>query len=146
MVLGFRCRARGTLLARIVQPFAAALFIAAVMAGAISPWYERLAAWLRGRRQIAAGLTTTAILLVVVLPLASISVVLAKEVSDGATYVRTTLRSEGVQGLINDLPRPLRALAEKVDFYLVDLRGAKLDPELREQARATGAILEDVLE
>src|SRR6185503_14219843 len=97
------------LLVLIVKPFAAALFIAAVIAGAISPWYERLAARLRGRRQIAAGLTTTAILLVVVLPLASISVVLAKEISDGATYVRTTLRSEGVQGLTNDLPRPLRA-------------------------------------
>lgn len=38
------------------------------------------------------------------------------------------------------------ALAEKVDFYLVDLRGAKLDPALRERARATGAILEDVVE
>jgi hypothetical protein len=37
------------LLTRIVQPFAAALFIAAVIAGAISPWYERLAA--RSRRR-----------------------------------------------------------------------------------------------
>ena len=101
------------LLALIVEPFAAALFLAAVLAGALSPWYERLAARLRGRRQIAAGLTTTAMLLVVVLPLASISMVLAKEVTDGAAYVRNTLRSEGVQGIVNDLPRPLRALAQK---------------------------------
>ncbi len=33
--------------------------------------------------------------------------------------------------------------AEGVDFYLVDLRDAKLDPPLREQAMASGAILED---
>ena len=30
-----------------------------------------------------------------------------------------------------------------VDFYLVDLRDAKLDPSLRDRARQTGAILED---
>jgi len=101
------------LLALIVRPFAAALFVAAVIAGALSPWFERLSSRLRGRRQVAAGLTTVAILLVVVLPLASISIVLAKDVGDGAAYVRNTLRSEGVQGIVNDLPRPLRALAEK---------------------------------
>jgi uncharacterized protein YjbI with pentapeptide repeats len=33
--------------------------------------------------------------------------------------------------------------AEGVDFYLVDLRGAKMDRALFEQARNTGAILED---
>lgn len=30
-----------------------------------------------------------------------------------------------------------------VDFYLVDLRGARLDPEAVKQARQTGAILDD---
>jgi len=128
------------LLTRIVQPFAAALFIAAVIAGAISPWYERLAARLRGRRQIAAGLTTTAILLVVVLPLASISVVLAKEISDGATYVRTTLRSEGVQGLTNDLPRPLRALAEKVVAQLPQGQDDLQDVAQQQGGRAAAAV------
>jgi hypothetical protein len=36
--------------------------------------------------------------------------------------------------------------AEGVDFYLVDLRDAKLDPPLREHAAATGAIFDDLLE
>src|SRR2546423_1698525 len=101
------------LLALIVKPFASALFVAAVMAGALYPWCDGLAARLRGRRQVAAGLVTVAVLLVVVLPLAAISVGLAKEVGDGVAYVQRTLRSEGVQGLIDDLPRPLRALGEK---------------------------------
>jgi len=128
------------LLALIVQPFAAALFIAAVIAGAISPWYERLAARLRDRRQVAAGLTTAAILLVVVLPLASISVVLANEISAGATYVRTTLRSEGVQGLVNDLPRPLRALAEKVVAQLPQGQGDLQDVAQQQGGRAAAAV------
>ena len=102
------------LLALIVRPFAGALFVAAVMAGALGPWYEKVVARLRGRRQIGAGLTTAAVLLVVVLPLASISVTLANEVADGVTYVRSTLRSEGVQGLLNDLPAPLRTAAERI--------------------------------
>ena len=128
------------LLALIVKPFAAALFIAAVIAGAISPWYERLAARLRGRRQVAAGLTTAGILLIVVLPLASISVVLANEVAAGANYVRTTLRSEGVQGLINDLPRPLRALAEKVVSQLPQGQGDLQDVAQQQGGRAAAAV------
>jgi uncharacterized protein YjbI with pentapeptide repeats len=36
-----------------------------------------------------------------------------------------------------------RANITNVDFYLVDLRDAQLDPAQREQARQTGAILED---
>ena len=128
------------LLAFIIEPFAAALFIAAVIAGAISPWYERLAARLRGRRQIAAGLTTAGILLIVVLPLASISVVLANEVAAGANYVRTTLRSEGVQGLINDLPRPLRALAEKVVTQLPQGQGDLQDVAQQQGGRAAAAV------
>jgi uncharacterized protein YjbI with pentapeptide repeats len=33
--------------------------------------------------------------------------------------------------------------AEGVDFYLVDLREAKMDAQLLKQARETGAILEN---
>jgi predicted PurR-regulated permease PerM len=128
------------LLALIIQPFAAALFIAAVIAGAISPWYERLAARLKGRRQVAAGLTSAGILLIVVLPLASISVVLANEVAAGANYVRNTLRSEGVQGLVNDLPRPLRALAQKVMSRLPQDQGDLQDLTQKQSGRAAAAV------
>jgi len=128
------------LLALIVEPFAAALFIAAVIAGAINPWYERLAARIKGRRQVAAGLTTAAILLIVVLPLASIGVVLANDVAAGATYVRTTLRSEGVQGLANDLPRPLRALAEKLMARLPQDQGDLQDLTQKQSGRAAAAV------
>jgi uncharacterized protein YjbI with pentapeptide repeats len=40
----------------------------------------------------------------------------------------------------------LRADTRNVDFYLVDLRDAQLDPGQREQARQTGAILDDFVQ
>jgi predicted PurR-regulated permease PerM len=114
VVLGVLTVLALVLLALIVQPFASALFVAAVLAAALSPWYERLVAALGGRRQTAAILVTISILLVVVIPLALLTTVLAREVANGVSYVRDTLRSEGVAGLVNDLPGPLRALAEKL--------------------------------
>src|SRR5205809_857247 len=81
------------LMALIIRPFASALFVAAVLAGALHPWYERFTRRLRGRRQLAAGLVTVAVMLVVVLPVVSLTVVLAREAVDGVAYLRDTLRS-----------------------------------------------------
>ena len=102
------------LLSRVIRPFATALFLAAVLAGAAHPLYERLAARMGGRRTIASAAATLAVVLVVVLPLAWLAVVLGQEIVDGASYVRKTLRSEGVGGLVADLPAPLRTLAQRV--------------------------------
>jgi predicted PurR-regulated permease PerM len=102
------------LMTRVIRPFAAALFIAAVLAGALYPLYDRLATRMGGRRTLAAVAATVAMLLLVVLPLAWLGVVLAQEIADGVNYVRRTLQSEGVAGLIADLPRPLQSLAQKV--------------------------------
>ena len=43
------------LLSRVILPFASALFVAAVLAGAVHPLYERLAARMGGRRTVAAA-------------------------------------------------------------------------------------------
>jgi predicted PurR-regulated permease PerM len=102
------------LMTLIIRPFASALFVAAVLAGALHPWYQRFALRLRGRRQLAAGLFTVAVMLVVVIPVASLTVVLAREAADGVAYVRGTLRSEGVSGLVADLPAMLQAPARRV--------------------------------
>jgi predicted PurR-regulated permease PerM len=75
------------LLALIVGPFAGALFIAAVIAGAISPWYERLAARLRGRRQVAAGLTTAGILLTFFFAIVTLIVALVPAVGAGSVVL-----------------------------------------------------------
>src|SRR2546422_3788427 len=102
------------LLAMVIYPFASALFVAAVLAAALMPWTERLAALLRGRRQIAAGVLTLGTLLLLVVPIAAVGLSLGKEAVAGIGYVKETLSGEGVAGLINDLPAPLRTLVEKV--------------------------------
>jgi len=128
----------------IIRPFASALFVAAVLAGALHPWYSRFARRLGGRRQLAAALVTVAVALVVVIPVASLTLVLAREAADGAAYVRDTLRSEGTAGLVADLPAPLRSLARRVldqlpqdQAQLQDLTGAQGG----NAARAVGGVL-----
>ena len=120
------------LLSRVIRPFAAALFVAAVLAGAVSPLYERLSTRMGQRRTLASALATLTVLLVVVLPLAWLGIVLAQEIADGVAYVRRTLRSEGVAGLIADLPGPLQSLATRIldrlpqgEQELTDVAGAQ---------------------
>ena len=128
----------------IIRPFASALFVAAVLAGALHPWYTRFAVRLRGRRQLAAGLFTAAVMLVVVIPVAALTVVLAREAADGVAYVRDTLRSEGVSGLVADLPAPLQSTARKALEQLPQDQGQLQDltsAQGGKAARAAGGVL-----
>ncbi len=102
------------LLAMVIYPFASALFVAAVLAAALTPWTDSVTPRLRGRRQLAAGIMTLGALLLLVVPVAAVALSLGKEAVAGIGYVKETLRSEGVTGLIDDLPAPLRTLVEKV--------------------------------
>ena len=128
------------LMALIIRPFASALFVAAVLAGALQPWYRRFAARIGGRRQTAAGLMTAAVLLVVVIPVASLTVVLAREAADAVAYVRDTLRSEGVAGLIADLPLPLQSLARKALDQLPQQPGQLQDLTGSQGGKAVSAV------
>jgi predicted PurR-regulated permease PerM len=128
------------LLVRIIRPFASALFIAAVMAGAIYPWYSKLVLRVRGHRSLAAALTTVGMILVVVLPVTLISITVAREARDGAAYVRRTLRSEGVEGLVQDLPRPLQALARRALGELPADDGEISDLAQEQGGRAAAAV------
>jgi predicted PurR-regulated permease PerM len=102
------------LLATVIYPFASALFVGAVLAAALTPWTDSVTARLRGRRQLAAGIMTLATLLLLVVPIAAVALSLGKEAVAAIGYIKETLSSEGVTGLINDLPAPLRTLVEKV--------------------------------
>ena len=102
------------LLAIVIYPFASALFVAAVLAAALAPWTDGLALRVGKRRQLAAGVMTLGVLLLLVVPIAAVTLSLGKEVVAGIGYIKETLGSEGVTGLINDLPAPLRTLVEKV--------------------------------
>jgi len=88
----------------MIRPFAGALFVAAVLAAAMNPWVGWLARFLGGRRSIASGILTVGLVAVVLLPLATLGAVLAKQVVEGIAWVRQTLQGQGLQGLVAYLP------------------------------------------
>ncbi len=92
----------------MILPFAGALFVAAVLAAALSPWATWLARLIGGRRSLASGILTTGMVVAVILPLATLGAVLVKQVVDGIAWVRQTLQGQGLQGLIAWLPGALQ--------------------------------------
>ncbi len=102
------------LLVLILRPFATSLFVAAVLAGALTPWTTRLAAFFRGRRSVAAGVLTGAVLVAVVGPLSALGAVLVPQIVGGVAWVREALQSKGMAGLVERAPESLRPLAMRV--------------------------------
>jgi predicted PurR-regulated permease PerM len=142
------------LLALVIQPVAIALFLAAVLAGVLAPLQERLARRLGGRRGLAALLLVLSVSLLLVGPLAALSVVLVKEAGEGIKFVLDTVRSDGVGGLIAWMPETLRHAAQSLLQRLGDL-GALLERSLEAHGgkaatvmgaalAATGSIVFDV--
>ena len=102
------------LLALIVWPFWKAILIAAVLAAALHPFYERLAARLGKRRHITAILFTLAVVIVIVVPTMLLTIHLGREAIQTFAYVQDTLKSEGVAGLVEDLPSRIRPLGHRI--------------------------------
>jgi predicted PurR-regulated permease PerM len=97
----------------LIRPFGTALFLAAVLAGALHPWMEWLARLLRGRRSIASGLLTAGVILAVVIPLTILAAVAVGEIVGGIEWVRKALAADGVGGLLDQLPGPLSEWARR---------------------------------
>ncbi|TMQ47199.1 MAG: AI-2E family transporter [Candidatus Eisenbacteria bacterium] len=93
----------------VIRPFAAALFMALVMAVTFYPWRNRLAARLDGHRTLASFLITLGLLIALVLPVLTLGVVAIREAADGLDYMHQVLAEEGVEGLIRVVPEPLQA-------------------------------------
>src|SRR5688500_11400141 len=101
------------LLGLVIWPFATALFLAAVLAGALSPFQERLSGWLRGNRNVAAALLIVAVVLLLVVPVAGVAAFIVREAAQGYRFVAETVRSEGMSGLLEQLPDGLENLARQ---------------------------------
>ncbi len=101
------------LLLYVALPFGTALFVAAVLAGALAPWMERLSALLR-RRSIAAGVLTVGVLVAVVAPLSALGAIIVPQIVSGVAWLRSALISEGIAGLVRRVPESLRPLAEQI--------------------------------
>ena len=131
------------LLALVVYPFASALLFAAVLAGAFHPWMERLTARWAGRRQTAAVVLSAAVALLLVLPVAALTISVGRQVVEGVGYVRETLRTGGLPALVAKVPTPLRPTAEKaLDRLLPEGQGEQQIEELAaaQTSRATAAV------
>lgn len=102
------------LLGSLLYPFASALLLAAVLAGALYPWFERLAVRLGGRRRVAAVIMTVAVVLLVVVPLTLLVVSVGGVLVDGIGYVRETLEQGGVPALVKRLPPATQSIARKL--------------------------------
>ncbi len=102
------------LTALLIKPFWVALFFAAVLAAALRPAQDWLSAKLGGRRALAATLLTIGVLLLVVLPIAAMGTILVNEILQGVAWLRKTVESEGIWGLLGRLPDQVQHAAREV--------------------------------
>jgi predicted PurR-regulated permease PerM len=125
------------LLAVVVQPFAKGVFLAAVLAGALYGTHKKLTRLLRNRPQVSAGLLCFGVIVALLLPLTGFTAFLVSEAAAGVKYVQETLKAEGVEGLKERLPGPVRNLLDKAleRFQVEELQ---LDEKLQEQVSSSG--------
>src|SRR5262249_6099505 len=83
------------------------LLVAAVLAGVLSPVYEKSVRHLHGRRSLTAALFTTATVVLILIPLAALAMIAVREAASAIAVIKGTLAQEGVAGLIAKAPDPL---------------------------------------
>ncbi|QSQ17780.1 AI-2E family transporter [Myxococcus landrumensis] len=126
------------LLALVIQPLAKAFFLAAILAGALYGLHSRLTRRLRGRKNISAGLICTAVILALLVPIGGFTAFVVAEVSSGAQFVSRTVQQEGVEGLVQKLPAPLRKGVEGL-LKRLPVEEANLDERLQQQVSSQSA-------
>jgi predicted PurR-regulated permease PerM len=123
------------LLGVIVRPLSEALFFACVLAGTLYPIQVWLRKKLRNRPQTSAGMLCAVVLLALVAPFGGLAAFAVKESIDGARFIAKTVQSEGVQGLLDELPEPVRKLAEDLRRRF-PLEEEDIDSAVQQQASA----------
>ena len=103
----------------VLAPYSGAVFWAIIMALLFHSTFERLTRALRGRRNAAALLTLTIIVLIVVLPMVFISISLVNEVSALVAHVRAgdiNFRAYAQQ-ILEALPPVVRTQMARFDLF-----------------------------
>lgn len=106
------------LMALIVAPFAGALFAAAVFATVTFPLQRWLSERLGGHPSLSAGLLTLGGLLIVVVPMLLLAAAAIDQMIDLHRDAERTLQQEGLEGLVQQVPEPLRPAARSLGGYL----------------------------
>ncbi|MBN1206883.1 MAG: AI-2E family transporter [Myxococcaceae bacterium] len=125
------------LLALVVKPFAKGFFLAAVLAGALYTTHKRLTRAFRGRANLSSGLLCFAVVVALLVPLTGFTAFLITEATAGMRFINETLRKEGLEGLVDQLPGPARTFTEKLmeRFQVEELQ---LDEQLQQQVTSQG--------
>jgi predicted PurR-regulated permease PerM len=133
------------LLALLVQPLAYSLLLAAVLAGVLWPIQRWLTKRLRGRPQLSAGLLVTATVLALVGPVTGFVAFAVDEAITGVAFVNETLRDQGLDGLVERAPTPIKplltdALAALREHASSDIR-KQLQDQVNQQASKVASAL-----
>jgi predicted PurR-regulated permease PerM len=99
------------LVAMVARPIVSGLFVAAVFTGVLWPWHQRLSKRLGGRRSLSALIWVLGVVLLILGPTVAFSTVAVREAVAGWHFLTTTLKSEGVEGLVARLPDFLERIA-----------------------------------
>ena len=75
------------------------------------------------RRGLAAGIWTFAVVVLLITPVVYLSAFVVAEISEGISFVRATLRSEGFSGLLERLPVPLASVIRALMRHPLRARG-----------------------
>jgi predicted PurR-regulated permease PerM len=133
------------LLALLMQPLAYALLLAAVLAGVLWPIHHWLTGKLRGRQQLSAGLLVLATVLALVGPVTGFVAFAVDEAITGVAFVNETLRDQGLDGLVERAPGPVRPLLTDALAALREHAGSDIRKQLQDQlntqvSRVAGAL------
>ena len=112
------------LLALVIMPVVKELVLAAVFAGVLWPLQQWLAKRLRGRRGLAAGLLTFAVIVLLVGPIAAMATFVIRDGAAGVQFASEAMHSEDVAALVNHLPAGARdTVNDAIDRMPRDLSG-----------------------
>jgi predicted PurR-regulated permease PerM len=102
----------------MVRHFLVTLATAAAVSVLLSSLFERLSAWLKGRRSLAAGLATTLIAVIILVPIASYGIILVRQAIEVRDYVRLPLEPGALSELWSrDLPERFPWLRSIQEYF-----------------------------
>ncbi len=96
------------LLGLVILPVVQELFLAAVFSGVLWPVQQWLSKRLRGKRGVAAGLITFAVIVLLLGPVAMMATFVIRDGADGVRFVSEAVHSDAVVALVDYLPASAR--------------------------------------
>jgi predicted PurR-regulated permease PerM len=133
------------LLALLLRPLAYSLLLAAVLAGVLWPIQRYLTRRLRGRAQLSAGLLVSATVLALVGPIAGFVAFAVDEAITGVAFVNDTLRDQGLDGLVDRAPGPVRSVLREALDTMRKHSSSDIRKQLQDQANEQASNLAGAL-